>query len=123
VNTYQESPPEAADVLAALGDPTRRRAFELLAERPMAVGDLASRLPVSRPAVSQHLKALKQAGLVEELRTGTRRVYSVRPEGVEALRRYLDGLWTLALDRFAAAAEDVHRRKPRPKGKTERRQA
>jgi DNA-binding transcriptional ArsR family regulator len=109
--------PNAADVLAALGDGTRRRAFELLAERPMAVGDLASRLPVSRPAVSQHLKALKQAGLVQELRTGTRRIYSVRPEGVEALRRYADGLWTLALDRFAAAAEDVRRKEPRQQRK------
>jgi DNA-binding transcriptional ArsR family regulator len=92
-------------LLDALGDPTRRAIFELLTAGPLAVGELASRLPVSRPAVSQHLKVLKQAGLVVDHAEGTRRLYRVDPNGVDALRTWLDGVWTSALDAFKAAAE------------------
>jgi DNA-binding transcriptional ArsR family regulator len=91
--------------LAALGDPTRRRIFERLAERPRPVGELARELPVSRPAVSQHLKVLKDAGLVVDHATGTRRVYRVDPEGLAALRDYLDGFWNRALAAYKEAAE------------------
>lgn len=76
--------------MSALGDPTRRRIFERLAEGPLPVGRLARDLPVSRPAVSQHLKVLKDAGLVVDRQVGTRRVYSVDPDGVDAMRAYLD---------------------------------
>lgn len=91
--------------LGALGDPTRRAIFELLVIRPAAVGELADQLPVSRPAVSQHLKVLKQAGLVAERAAGTRRLYRIDPDGVAALRAYLDQLWDTALDAFKQAVE------------------
>jgi DNA-binding transcriptional ArsR family regulator len=91
--------------LSALGDPTRRAIFERLAERPRAVGELARELPVSRPAVSQHLKVLKDAGLVVDTAVGTRRVYRVDPEGVNELRAYLDGFWNRALRAFKDVAE------------------
>lgn len=91
--------------LGALGDPTRRAIFELLAARPRAVGELANELPVSRPAVSQHLKVLKEVGLVSDKAEGTRRLYRVDPRGVEALRGYLDQLWDSALAAFAAEVE------------------
>lgn len=93
------------DALGALGDPTRRAIFELLATRPRAVGELANELPVSRPAVSQHLKVLKQASLVTDSAEGTRRRYRVDPRGVHALRDYLDNLWDNALTAYAAAVE------------------
>ncbi len=93
------------DGFAALGDPTRRQVFERLARRPMAVGELAELLPVSRPAVSQHLKVLKDAGLVLDEAQGTRRVYRVDPDGIEAMRNYLDRFWDRALAAFKAAAE------------------
>jgi len=93
------------DGLAALADPTRRQVFERLARRALSVGELADGLPVSRPAVSQHLKVLKNAGLVVDERDGTRRVYRVDPRGIEALRNYLDRLWDRALAAFRAAAE------------------
>lgn len=86
--------------LGALGDPTRRAIFELLTARPGAVGELADQLPVSRPAVSQHLKVLKEAGLVVDSAVGTRRLYRVNPDGVAAIRGYLDQLWDTALDAF-----------------------
>ena len=89
----------------ALGDPTRRRTFELLREGPQSVGALADRLPVSRPAVSQHLRVLKEAGLVRDRRAGTRRLYSVDPSSVAALRAYVDELWTDALRSFKDRAE------------------
>ena len=95
-----------SDGLTALGDPTRRAIFERLAERPRAVGELASELPVSRPAVSQHLRVLKDAGLVADRAAGTRRIYQVDPDGVEALRAYLDGFWKRSLTAFKRAAED-----------------
>lgn len=88
--------------LAALGDPTRLGIFERLAERPRAVGELAAELPVSRPAVSHHLKVLKAAGLVTEQAQGTRRIYRLNPEGVAALRDQLDTYWGRALAGFAA---------------------
>ena len=93
------------DGLAALGDPTRREIFERLAERPRAVGELAGELPVSRPAVSQHLKVLKNAGLVVDSAVGTRRVYRIDPDGIVALRAYLDGFWNRSLRAFKRAAE------------------
>ncbi|MGI8411819.1 MAG: ArsR/SmtB family transcription factor [Solirubrobacteraceae bacterium] len=93
------------DGLAALGDPTRRAIFERLAERPCAVGELAQELPVSRPAVSQHLRVLKEAGLVVATPLGTRRVYRVDPDGLGALRAYLDRCWNRALLEFKDAAE------------------
>jgi DNA-binding transcriptional ArsR family regulator len=106
VSTYDSALHGA--VLDALGDPTRRSVVELIADRPLAVGDIARHLPVSRPAVSQHLRVLKDAGLVVDERDGTRRLYRIDPTGVEPLRAYLDRLWTDALDRFTAAAERAH---------------
>ena len=89
----------------ALADPTRRTIFERVAARPSAVGELAGELPVSRPAVSQHLKVLKEAGLVIDEPDGTRRIYRVDPEGVDALRAYLDQFWNQALAAFKDVAE------------------
>jgi DNA-binding transcriptional ArsR family regulator len=85
------------DPLATLADPTRRSIFEQLADHPRSVGELASELPISRPAVSQHLKALKDAGLVVDRRDGNRRIYELDPAGVTALRDYLDEFWRRAL--------------------------
>jgi DNA-binding transcriptional ArsR family regulator len=90
---------------SALSDPTRRAIFERLADGPRSVGELAADLPVSRPAVSQHLKVLKGAGLVEDRAQGTRRLYRVDPDGVAAMRDYLDGFWDQALTAFKAAVE------------------
>ena len=101
--------PEADGQLAALADPTRRAIFERLARRPMSVGELAAGFTVSRPAVSQHLKALKAARLVEHERSGTQNIYRVDPEGVAALRRYLDNLWTRALPDLKAAESSCPR--------------
>jgi DNA-binding transcriptional ArsR family regulator len=92
-------------VIDALGDPTRRAILERLRPGPIAVGELARDLPVSRPAVSQHLKVLKQAGLVVDTPAGARRLYSVDAGGIEALRAYLDDFWNLPLARFKDAAE------------------
>jgi DNA-binding transcriptional ArsR family regulator len=91
--------------LSALGDPTRRVIFERLAERPRAVGELARELPVSRPAVSQHLRVLKDAGLVVDRPAGARRIYQLDPDGVGALRAYLDQFWTRALAAYKVAVE------------------
>ena len=91
----------------ALGDPTRRAIVERLAQGPMPVGELADGLPVSRPAVSQHLKVLRDAGLVTDRKAGTRRVYHLDPTGIAAMRSYLDGFWRQALASFAALAEDT----------------
>jgi DNA-binding transcriptional ArsR family regulator len=95
----------ALDSLAALGDGTRRAIFERVAAGPVSVGALALGLPVSRPAVSQHLKVLKEAGLVTDRAEGTRRVYCIDPHGLAAVRRYLDQFWDQALAAFAAEAE------------------
>jgi DNA-binding transcriptional ArsR family regulator len=88
-----------------LGDPTRRAIFERLAERPWAVGELARELPVSRPAVSQHLKVLKDAGLVLDRPAGASRIYQLNPSGVGDLRAYLDHFWTRALAAYKEAVE------------------
>jgi DNA-binding transcriptional ArsR family regulator len=96
----------AFSALGALGDPTRRLVFERLAKRPMSVGKLASGLAVSRPAVSQHLKVLKDAGLVTDREDGTRRIYSIDPRGIAAMRDYLDKFWDRSLAAFKAAAEE-----------------
>jgi DNA-binding transcriptional ArsR family regulator len=93
------------DGWTALGDPTRREIFERLADHPRAVGELASELPVSRPAVSQHLKVLKEAGLVVDRRAGNRRIYQLDPDGVGALRAQLDRFWSNALAAYKAAVE------------------
>ena len=90
---------------AALADPTRRAVFERLAEGPRAVGELAQDLPVSRPAVSQHLKVLKEAGLVSERPEGARRVYQIDPQGLGQMRAWLDRFWDGALDAFKAEVE------------------
>ena len=95
----------AVDGWTALGDPTRRTIFERVAARPRAVGELASGLPVSRPAVSQHLKVLKDARLVVDRQAGTRRIYEVDPDGLRALRAYLDHFWDQTLAGFKTAVE------------------
>jgi DNA-binding transcriptional ArsR family regulator len=99
VPTYQ------VDGWTALGDPTRRAIFERVADRPRAVGELANELPVSRPAVSQHLKVLKDAGLVASSRDGNRRIYQADPRGVAAMRTQLDRFWDQALATFKEVVE------------------
>jgi DNA-binding transcriptional ArsR family regulator len=99
VQTYQ------GEALTALADPTRRAIFERLADRPWAVGELAHELPVSRPAVSQHLKVLKDARLVLDRPEGNRRIYQADPEGLTALRNYLDHFWDQALAAYKTAVE------------------
>ena len=89
----------------ALGDPTRRAIFELLAAGPRAVGELAGELPVSRPAVSQHLKVLRDAGLVLDRRAGKQRIYRLDPQGLQALRADLDRFWSRALAAYKTAVE------------------
>jgi DNA-binding transcriptional ArsR family regulator len=100
-----------AQALQALSDPTRRAVLEELRRGPRAVGEIAARLPVSRPAVSQHLRVLKEAGLVTERQNGTRRLYRVDPDGLAELREYLEGFWEEALASFKAAAEKEEGRK------------
>jgi DNA-binding transcriptional ArsR family regulator len=95
----------ASLALSALGEPTRRAIFDRLAGGPMAVGEIARGLPVSRPAVSQHLRVLKDAGLVRDRADGTRRLYQVDQAGLTALRDYLDGFWDTALEAFREEAE------------------
>jgi DNA-binding transcriptional ArsR family regulator len=98
--------------LAALADPTRRRVFERLKSGPQSVGAIARRMPVSRPAVSQHLKVLKNAGLVGDRPEGTRRVYYIDPKGLGALRQWLDQFWDQALVAYQAEVErDVMKRR------------
>jgi DNA-binding transcriptional ArsR family regulator len=98
--------------IAALGDPTRRTIFELLADGPRAVGDIAGHLPVSRPAVSQHLKVLKDAGLVTDRAFGTRRLYQINPETVAALRAYFDQFWARSLTAFKQTVEQTDEEQP-----------
>jgi DNA-binding transcriptional ArsR family regulator len=102
--TYAEA------AMAALGDPTRRAVFEQLRDGPRPVGEIAADLPVSRPAVSQHLRVLEGAGLVTATRQGTRRLYRVDPDGIRELRDYFDSFWSHALADFKAAAEARARR-------------
>jgi DNA-binding transcriptional ArsR family regulator len=106
VTTYTpDRPAELAAVFIALGDPTRRDIFERVAMRPRSVTELAGELPVSRPAVSQHLKVLKEAGLVSDRAAGNRRIYRMDPRGLQDLRAYLDFFWNQALAAFKTAAE------------------
>jgi DNA-binding transcriptional ArsR family regulator len=102
----------AALGLSALADPTRREIFERVAAMPSAVVDLARGLPVSRPAVSQHLKVLKQAGLVREVAHGTRRIYHIDPRGIGAMRDWLDEHWRGALDAFREFADKEYEKEP-----------
>ena len=92
-------------VFAALADPTRRAVFERIVDRPQSVGALASQLPVSRPAVSQHLKVLKDAGLVTDEARGTSRIYRIDPNGLGPVRRWLDEQWERSLENFRKLAE------------------
>lgn len=94
--------------LGLLGDPTRRAIFELLARRPCSVQEIADQLPVSRPAVSQHLRVLKEGGLVISQADGTRRIYRLNPEGVTALRAWLERVWSDALAGFHKIVESAH---------------
>ena len=100
-------------VFAALTDPTRRAVFERLRHGPRPVGEIARGLPVTRPAVSQHLKVLKEAGLVDDRSEGTRRIYQIDPKGLGAMRAWLDQFWTAALDAFAAEAERTAKKEDR----------
>jgi DNA-binding transcriptional ArsR family regulator len=99
----------AARVLDALGDPTRRKIFELLEHGSKSVTEISDKLPVSRPAVSQHLRVLEHAGLVRFRADGTRRLYQTDDKGIAALRSYLDRFWDSALARFKEAAEEAAR--------------
>jgi DNA-binding transcriptional ArsR family regulator len=103
--------------LDALGDATRMVIFQKLSGGPIAVNELARMLPVSRPAVSQHLRVLKEAGLVTDTRAGTRRLYQLDPEGVARLRAHFDQMWTKAMTAFQAAAEQSPRQGQRPAAK------
>ena len=103
------------NALAVLADPTRRKVFERLRGGPRPVNVLAAGLPVSRPAVSQHLRVLKDAGLVEERSEGVRRIYSVRREGLAELRVWLDSFWGDALDAFKLEAENSYKSRGRKK--------
>lgn len=96
--------------IEALGEPTRRKVFEALRDGPLAVVEIAARLPVSRPAVSQHLRVLKDAGLVADRKVGTRRLYEIDPRGVDELRAWVDEFWSEALARYKTAAERPGRR-------------
>src|SRR5262245_29932852 len=106
---YQEA---AARALDALGDPTRRAVLEVLRGGARPVGEIARHLPVSRPAVSQHLRVLKEAGLVRDRKDGNRRLYSVEPEGLDDLRRYLERMWDAALHAFAEHVETSEGSRP-----------
>lgn len=101
--------------LTALADPTRRAVFERLRAGPVSVTDIAADLPVSRPAVSQHLKVLKEAGLVRDEADGARRLYEVDPRGIEELREWLESFWDDALEAFKAEVERTARAKRRKK--------
>ena len=97
----------ASELLSVLGDPTRQAILDLLLEGPQPVGELAALLPVSRPAVSQHLKVLKEAGLVTDNANGTRRIYRLNPEGVAAMRDQLDTYWKRALEGYVRAVDQT----------------
>src|SRR5688572_28384433 len=97
----QASGSQQAEVLTVLADPTRMSVLELLRQKPLSVGELAQRLPVSRPAVSQHLKILREARLVSERRVGTRHYFGLNPAGLAEAREYIDSMWQDALNAFA----------------------
>ena len=98
------------DSFDALGDPNRRAIVERLKERPQSVGDIAQSLPISRPAVSRHLRLLKNAGLVADTAEGTRRLYRLHPDGVEAMREFVQSVWGQALTRYRLVAENTSNR-------------
>jgi len=102
-----------ATALTALADPTRRAVFERVGRSPAAVGEIAAGLPVSRPAVSQHLKVLKEAGLVTETPHGTRRIYRLDPRGIGQLRNWLDQFWAGQLEAFKDFAEGLDQEEPK----------
>jgi DNA-binding transcriptional ArsR family regulator len=108
--------------LDALGDPTRLAIFQKLSGGPVAVNELARTLPVTRPAVSQHLRVLKDAGLVTDSKSGTRRLYQLNPEGVARLRAHFDQMWTKALSAFQATAEKppIGEKDGKPRGRSRR---
>jgi DNA-binding transcriptional ArsR family regulator len=101
------------DAFDALGDPNRRAIVELLGEGPHSVREIADEMPISRPAVSRHLRVLREAGLVGDEPDGTRRVYALRAEGVEAIRQYVEEVWGDALARYRVAVENTSPRRPR----------
>ena len=103
----------ASSQMAALGDATRRRIFELLSAQPSSVEELARKLPVTRPAVSQHLRVLKDVRLVKHRAIGTKHIYQLDPEGIARLRAYLDSAWEMALGEFKTAAEKPEKRRPK----------
>jgi DNA-binding transcriptional ArsR family regulator len=100
-------------IISAFADPTRRAIFEKLRDGPRSVGELAQGLPVTRPAVSQHLKVLKDVGVVSDRSVGTRRIYHIDPKGLGAMRAWLDQFWDSTLDAFALAAEAEAKRNPK----------
>ncbi len=102
----------------ALADPTRLAVFERLAQGPAAVHEIAADLPVSRPAVSQHLRVLKNAGLVFDRQIGNRRIYQLNPAGIESMRGYFDRFWSDALSSFKSFVEDTEPKKANPKNGT-----
>jgi len=103
-------PARAVDPFEALGDPTRRQLLRQLADGDRSVSELAATLPISRPAVSRHLRVLKEAGLVDEVPRGTRRIYHLQEEGIEAVRAYLEQVWGDAATRFRLTAENTRKR-------------
>jgi DNA-binding transcriptional ArsR family regulator len=112
---------DIATQFPALADATRRAIFEAVAQRPRSVAELADESPVSRPAVSQHLRVLQDAGLVRHERQGTRNLYEVDAAGLASLRAYLDGMWTRALDNFKTVAESTYKpSRPKPKHRSRR---
>jgi DNA-binding transcriptional ArsR family regulator len=115
--TYKQNPSAR---FAALADPTRRAIFERVAKRASAVGVLAEGMPVSRPAVSQHLKVLKEAGLVTETTEGTRRIYRLDPRGIAAMRDWLDDQWSEALAAFKDFADRQIEPEPEPNKESEK---
>jgi DNA-binding transcriptional ArsR family regulator len=101
-------------VLRALAEPQRRRILIVVGDRELAAGEIAERFDITHQAVSQHLKVLRDAGLLHERRDGTRRLYAIRPEAIESVREFLDELWPASLDRLKASVEhDRHERRPR----------
>lgn len=106
-------------MLRAIAEPNRRAILQLVARDEMAAGDIAARFAVTRPAISQHLAVLREAGLITERRVGTRRMYRARPEGLDELRAFLATMWPETLDRFKAHAEATVVRQPRDRASTE----
>jgi DNA-binding transcriptional ArsR family regulator len=104
---------QSDDTLTALGDPSRRAILERLTRGPQSVGDIAAQLPISRPAVSRHLRLLRSVGLVSVMHVGTRHYYQLDSAGTEAVKAYLDRVWGEAVTRFQLAARNVRTRRPR----------